>query len=109
MRLLTLSVIVFYSLLVGLVAEIAVVLVGSGITRPAISKLSGEHSEKDGHASGAYGHGCEEAELSMTAEHIQQSGITLEDAMEGDLIRTTTSPGSVVARVYVRRCCNGGV
>lgn len=84
-------------LVIGLVIGVAVALVTSGATRTVMSKLTAEHSKADGHG---HGHGeevSEEEALTLTAEQIQQSGITLEEAKEGDLVRTTTFPGSVVA------------
>lgn len=66
-----------------------------------ISKLAGvsghaEHGGKDAHG---HGHGAgeesEEDALRLTAEQIEQSGITLGEAMEGALVRTTTFPGTV--------------
>jgi cobalt-zinc-cadmium efflux system membrane fusion protein len=66
-----------------------------------ISKLTGvsghaEHGEKGAHG---HGHGAgeesEEDALRLTTEQIEQSGITLGEAMEGALVHTTTFPGTV--------------
>jgi cobalt-zinc-cadmium efflux system membrane fusion protein len=88
-------------LVIGLVIGVAVALVTTGAARTVMSKLTSEHSEDDGHGHGhGHGHGeevSEEEALTLTAEQIQQSGITLEEAKEGDLVRTTTFPGSVIA------------
>lgn len=59
------------------------------------------HGAEDGHGHGGgnRGHGSEAEEnpLKLSDDQVTQSGISLSPAREGELVRTTTFPGNVVA------------
>jgi len=60
---------------------------------------AGSHGAGDGHGHGGGGHGheAEENPLKLSDEQVTQAGISLSPAREGELVRTTTFPGNVVA------------
>lgn len=79
--------------------------IGGSVVAVKTGLIGGHHEEEAGGHShgktgGGHGHGEGEEEgdpLKLTAEQIQQSGITVAEATEGDLVRTTTFPGTVTA------------
>ncbi|WP_428245480.1 efflux RND transporter periplasmic adaptor subunit [Ferrovibrio sp.] len=91
----------------SLIALAAGLLIGIGGTLfiAAPEKIPFLHSDgPDGHGHGAkdgHGHGggaeVEENPLKLSDEQVTQSGISLAQVREGELVRTTTFPGNVVA------------
>jgi len=79
--------------------------IGGSVVATKTGLIGGHHEEEagghgHGKSGGGHGHGAGEEEgdpLKLTAEQIQQSGITVAEATEGDLVRTTTFPGTVTA------------
>jgi cobalt-zinc-cadmium efflux system membrane fusion protein len=91
----------------SLIALAAGLLIGIGGTLfiAAPEKIPFLHSDgPDGHGHGAkdgHGHGggaeVEENPLKLSDEQVTQSGISLAQVREGELVRTTTFPANVVA------------